>query len=358
MQSVFFFVSFSEENCFKFIFHIYLEKIANIRLISVSEGRNDFRLWISWFCFSLGEESEPEEEQPKRPYNLCWRNNSQISDAWLRRFVCTINSCTVDFWGPGQRGPFFIITVKITLFIFPRILQGQGRNGECSVWHTDLLLQSLTGLPNIFALMTLLFFLIAERTASNRNPGHLSSFSISLHTHKPLIIVNSEHSETNRCDSKRSPLIVAELLLHQEQVGLQLVSLKDDVADLLLGETRLVRILSLFRWLIQGRWCCRMRTGLMGQKWDHQVSILKLWYLGVWKWMNAYRLSAVGSGQLRRQAFDRFGFLLQVSLHVGLPLHGAPQLGLQNVLLVVQLSVHFHETFQLLLELPTQINIM
>lgn len=62
------------------------------------------------------------------------------------------------------------------------------------------------------------------------------------------------------------PLVVAELLLDQEQVGLQLVPLKDDVTHLLLGETRLVRILPLFRCLIQGYRCCATMTGLMGQK--------------------------------------------------------------------------------------------
>lgn len=39
------------------------------------------------------------------------------------------------------------------------------------------------------------------------------------------------------------PLIIVELLLHQKQVGLELVPLKDDVAHLLLGEARLVGIL-------------------------------------------------------------------------------------------------------------------
>lgn len=49
---------------------------------------------------------------------------------------------------------------------------------------------------------------------------------------------------TTQC-GKGGPLIVAELLLHQEQVGLQLVPLKDDVAHLLLSKTWLVRILPL-----------------------------------------------------------------------------------------------------------------
>ena len=42
------------------------------------------------------------------------------------------------------------------------------------------LLQSFTGIPSIFALMSVLRFLMAERTASKRKPGHLSSLRISL----------------------------------------------------------------------------------------------------------------------------------------------------------------------------------
>lgn len=56
------------------------------------------------------------------------------------------------------------------------------------VCDTHLLLQSFTGIPSIFDLMTLLLFLIAERTASRRNPGHLSSFRISLHTKTEIIL--------------------------------------------------------------------------------------------------------------------------------------------------------------------------
>lgn len=86
-------------------------------------------------------------------------------------------------------------------------------------------------------------------------------------------VKHSRHKLTRR---EHSPLVVAELLLHQEQVGLQLVPLKDDVSHLLLGETRPVRILLLLHWLIQGRRCRRKRTGLMGQKWGLQVSVPKL----------------------------------------------------------------------------------
>lgn len=69
------------------------------------------------------------------------------------------------------------------------------------VWHTDLL-QSFTGNPSIFALMTLLLFLIAERTASSRKPGHLSSFTISLHAHRPVIILKS--NTQTQTDVKRT----------------------------------------------------------------------------------------------------------------------------------------------------------
>lgn len=64
-----------------------------------------------------------------------------------------------------------------------------------------------------------------------------------------------------------------------------------------------------------------------------------------------YKAVAVGSVQLLPQVLDLFAPLLQVGLHVGLPLHGALQLGLQDVLLVPQLAVHLHEALQLLLEL-------
>lgn len=66
---------------------------------------------------------------------------------------------------------------------------------------------------------------------------------------------------------------------------------------------------------------------------------------------SAYRAVAVGFVHLGLEVFYLFGFLLQVGLHVGLPLHGALQLRLQHVLLVSQLRVHLHEALQLLLEL-------
>lgn len=64
-----------------------------------------------------------------------------------------------------------------------------------------------------------------------------------------------------------------------------------------------------------------------------------------------YEAVAVGSVQLLPQVLDLLAPLLQVGLHVGLPLHRALQLGLQDVLLVPQLAVHLHEALQLLLEL-------
>ncbi len=60
----------------------------------------------------------------------------------------------------------------------------------CCVYKRDLLLHSFTGIPSIFALMSFLFFLMAERTASSRKPGHLSSFMISLQKHTITLISN------------------------------------------------------------------------------------------------------------------------------------------------------------------------
>lgn len=51
----------------------------------------------------------------------------------------------------------------------------------CLRVEKDLLLNSLTGIPSIFAFMSFLLLLMAERTASRRKPGHLSSLRISLH---------------------------------------------------------------------------------------------------------------------------------------------------------------------------------
>lgn len=59
------------------------------------------------------------------------------------------------------------------------VISGNDVNA-CCVCKGDLLLHSFTGIPSIFALMSFLFFLMAERTASKRKPGHLSSFRISL----------------------------------------------------------------------------------------------------------------------------------------------------------------------------------
>lgn len=61
-----------------------------------------------------------------------------------------------------------------------------------------------------------------------------------------------------------TPLIVVELLLHQEQVGFELVPLENDVSHLLLGEARLIGIL-----LVGRRLFLRLRSfltwiGLMG----------------------------------------------------------------------------------------------
>lgn len=49
-------------------------------------------------------------------------------------------------------------------------------------------LHSLTGMPSIFDFMTVLCFFMAERTASSKNPGHLSSFRISLRKDREMCV--------------------------------------------------------------------------------------------------------------------------------------------------------------------------
>lgn len=66
------------------------------------------------------------------------------------------------------------------------------------------------------------------------------------------------------------PLVIVEFFLHQEQVGLELIPLEDDVTHLLLGEARQVGILVVARWLdgrlggfsmLAGLWREREREG-------------------------------------------------------------------------------------------------
>lgn len=62
------------------------------------------------------------------------------------------------------------------------------------------------------------------------------------------------------------PLVIVELLLHEEQVGFELVPLEDDVAHLLLGEARLVGILVVAGWLGRRLGSFTMLAGLMGRE--------------------------------------------------------------------------------------------
>lgn len=62
------------------------------------------------------------------------------------------------------------------------------------------------------------------------------------------------------------PLVIVELLLHEEQVGFELVPLEDDVAHLLLGEARLVGILVVAGWLGRRLGGFAMLAGLMGRE--------------------------------------------------------------------------------------------
>lgn len=153
----------------------------------------------------------------------------------------------------------------------------------------DLLLHSFTGIPSIFAFMSFLLLLMAERTASRRKPGHLSSLRISLHKHiheKPSVnrsksrcmYINASpdffqdetrdintHADTSTHTPAHPPLVIVELLLHQEQVGFELVPLENDVTHLLLGEARLVGILVVVRQLVRRLASFLMRTRLRGE---------------------------------------------------------------------------------------------
>lgn len=66
------------------------------------------------------------------------------------------------------------------------------------------------------------------------------------------------------------PLVIVELLLHEEQVGFELVPLEDDVAHLLLGEARLVGILVVAGWLGRRLGGFTMLAGLMARERETQ----------------------------------------------------------------------------------------
>lgn len=115
---------------------------------------------------------------------------------------------------------------------------------------TDLLLHSFTEIPSILALMSVLLFLMAERTASKRKPGQRSSFRISLWADVCACVcyISKRKKSSKRQKPGAKPLVVVELLLHQEQVGFELVPLEDDVTHLLLGEAWLIWIVLLAAW--------------------------------------------------------------------------------------------------------------
>lgn len=181
--------------------------------------------------------------------------------------------------------------------------------------------------------MTLRLFLIAERTASSRNPGHLSSFNISLHAHRPVIIFKS--NTRTQTDAKRTFTFGSSWAPPAPGTGWSSArssqrwclappswwntACPDPSAPPLTDSGMLV--------LSEEDWTDGTEVRPSGVR--SEIGI----FGRLWNWVHAYRLYA-GSVQLCGQAFNLFGFLLQVGLHVGLPLHRAPQLGLQNVLLV------------------------
>lgn len=114
--------------------------------------------------------------------------HSQVSYARLGWLVAVIRSPAVHLCASKQRQSVLVVA---GIGRKPEeLMQLASRAGErwlfgCTrlLSEEDLLLHSLTGIPSILALMSFLLLLMAERTASRRNPGHLSSFRISLQTH-------------------------------------------------------------------------------------------------------------------------------------------------------------------------------
>lgn len=85
-----------------------------------------------------------------------------------------------------------------------------------------------------------------------------------------------------------SPLIVVELLLHQEEVGFELVPLKNDFTHLLLGEARPVGILRIDCRLFLRLASCFAQTGLMGEQRD----------------IRSYRLQKMTSNYSQQQSLE------------------------------------------------------
>lgn len=73
------------------------------------------------------------------------------------------------------------------------------------------------------------------------------------------------HADTSTHTVAHPPLVIVELLLHQEQVGFELVPLENDVTHLLLGEARLVGILLVIRQLVRRLASFLMRPRLRGE---------------------------------------------------------------------------------------------
>lgn len=103
---------------------------------------------------------------------------SQVLNAWLSRSVSFVYWSAIYFC-------LLIITARnktcdlFCTYFYTATLFLDMTTVSC-VCKTDLLPHSFTEVPSILALMSFLFFLMAERTASKRKPGHRSSFRISL----------------------------------------------------------------------------------------------------------------------------------------------------------------------------------
>jgi len=162
-----------------------------------------------------------------------------------------------------------------------------GGSPSAAASRTHLLADSSV-VPSILALIFFLCLLIVDFIASRKKLGTLSSFSSSLA--KSSRVVNREPGKEIRPNCARSslcwatggcrdgrdparyptpprqdsPLVIGQLLLHQEQVGLQLVPLLQDLLQLFLGEAAVSRAPA--RVLVLRLLCGQRCSFLQGQR--------------------------------------------------------------------------------------------
>lgn len=169
--------------------------LAKLKALHWPRTRTAF-LWIGSPCKSRGFRSEQcsvavRPEALLTDYECVTQLVCQLHQLLPHQLLCaqTERPSPPHHWqGKKQNCVILRTYVQAGLILFLDVMS--------DVCMRDLLLMSLTGIPSIFALMSFLLFLMAERTASNRNPGHLSSLRISLHKHIHLDFFTTVHQHT------------------------------------------------------------------------------------------------------------------------------------------------------------------